>query len=544
MQPETPDQEIFTPERTRDYPRLFQSLSLALSALTTGAGEQEALQDSFAAAAEGAGARKALLLAVDASEPVRLRCIARIGKLSDAQVQACERGESVHGVSSSTIRDVIQTRSIRIIEDPRLTASSHQTTAFAYPNESFSVLCAPILRPFDHGVLAVLYLQSSGLNTAFTERDRPWLETYTALLSQVFGYYLQARRRQWELELRMDGGACPADAPSIIGDSHHTLRLKRDLHDVYIPASAAKDPGPVLVLGEKGTGKELVAKYVQAFARPKAKFIPINMATVTPELAASTFFGHVRGAFTGAHENASGLFRAAHRGTIFLDEIAHLPLQAQAGLLRVLEYHQVVPVGGTEPVEVDALVILATNRDLGQLVAEGKFLDDLFDRIRTGYTIQLHPLRERQEDVLPLLDHCRRQYEASMRKRTLGFSPEVVSLLGSYAWPGNVRELTGVVRRLIGYARPGELITTAMLRQAHPEVFTSDPVRGGDSAAGPGSDSLVSMVKKYRRDLILARLEKFGGDSTAARDSLGVKDGTWRRYLEADGIKQLLLASE
>lgn len=503
-------------------------------AVLSGDGDEEAaLQASFEAAARGFGAQKALLLLVEEREPLRLRAVHVLGKLTPEQVKACERGESVRGVSPSVILRVIEAGRPELIEDPRLQADASRTPSLEGGHAS--VLCAPICDPVRDAVLAVVYFQNSGLTEAYREDDRAWLEGYATVVGRIFGFSFRKQRQERELRDLLAAAAASDDAPEILGDSAHTQALRRSLHEIYIPSLEAENPEPILLLGERGTGKDLVARYLHAFsARRKRPLVVVNCAEITDELAASRFFGHKRGSFTGALTDEPGFFRAADGGVLFLDEVAELSLRAQAHLLRVLESFKVVPVGQTTEVPVDVAVLLATNRDLEEAVQAGALRADFYDRFRT-LAIRLLPLRERPWDIPLLLEHFRRHHESKHRKRTLGFTQEALRALVSYDWPGNVREVARVCSLFVIHARPGAQIDPALIERCYPEILHATP----NPKAGPLLWDGVSMhdaLQTFQRELILARLERHGGSVKAARESLGLSKTTFHRYMKELGI--------
>src|SRR5690349_13728099 len=213
----------------------------------------------------------------------------------------------------------------------------------------------------------------------------------------------------------------------------------------------------VCILGETGTGKELVARTLhEKSARAAAPFITLNCAAVPAELIESELFGHEKGSFTGAATRHLGKFEQAQGGTIFLDEIGDMPLPMQAKLLRVLEEGEVERIGGDKPVSVNVRVIVATHRNLEALVRDGKFRQDLFHRIYV-YPLTLPPLRERREDIPPLVDYFAQQISAQNNWKTTPVTPDALELLQSHLWPGNVRELRNVVERLLLLATEGEV---------------------------------------------------------------------------------------
>ena len=518
------------PPSGRDYAQLLGAMNELLAVLWNEGGEEAALRASFEAAARGFGAQKALVLLVEEGAPVGLRAIHVVGQLSPQQVAACERGESVRGVSPSVIQGVIASGLPALIEDPRLKEDASRTPSLA--GGPYSVLCAPILDPLRGAVLAVVYFQNSGLTEAYGAADLSWLEGWATAVGRVFGFSFRHQRSQRELkELRDE----VENAPEILGDSAHTQALRRSLHETFIPALETENPEPVLLLGERGTGKDLVARYLHAYSSRRRKpLVVVNCAEITDELAAARFFGHKKGAFTGALSDEPGFFRAASGGVLLLDEIGELSPRAQAHLLRVLENHTVVPVGHTREHRVDVAVVLATNRDLDEAIREGSLRADFYDRFRT-LTIRIQPLRERPWDIPLLLEHFRRLHERRHRKPTLGFSEEALRALVSYAWPGNVRELARACSLFLIHARPGERLDAALLERCLPEILRAEP----NPKAGPllwDGASMREAVRTFERELILARLERHGGSAKAARESLGLTKTTFHRYVKGLGI--------
>jgi DNA-binding NtrC family response regulator len=383
-------------------------------------------------------------------------------------------------------------------------------------------------------VLAVLYFQSLNVADAYVESDVAWLEGYSAAIGRAFGFHFSRERRERELrELLQEEG--PENAPELVGESSETTQLRRALHETYIPIVETERPDPILILGERGTGKDLVARYIYAYSRrSKARFVVANCAELTDELAAARFFGHKRGAFTGALTDEPGFFRAAQGGVLFLDEIGDLSLRAQACLLRVLENHVVVPVGETREIPVDVAVILATNRDLDQAAKDQTLRMDFYDRFRTQ-AFRIAPLRERPWDVPPLSEHFRAHHERRTRKRTLGFTQDVVRALVSYHWPGNVRELARSCSLLVAHAKAGGRIDRELVGRCCPDILTSAP----HPKAGPLLWDQLPMrdaVRALQRELILSRLERYESVK-AARESLKLNKATFYRYARALKIR-------
>lgn len=213
--------------------------------------------------------------------------------------------------------------------------------------------------------------------------------------------------------------------------------------------AAAVTDVSVLIQSQTGTGKELLAGAIhKASARKDKPFMALNCAAMPEALLESELFGHVAGSFTGAHKSHTGLFQAANRGTVFLDEIGDMPIAAQAKLLRVLEQHEVRPVGSTETIAVDVRIIAATHHDLAEKVAQGTFREDLFYRLNV-ITLELPPLADRREDISLLANHFCQMLSARHNKGSLRFSPEAMELLVSAPWPGNVRQLLNIVEQCV-----------------------------------------------------------------------------------------------
>jgi DNA-binding NtrC family response regulator len=277
----------------------------------------------------------------------------------------------------------------------------------------------------------------------------------------------------------------------------------------------------VLVRGETGTGKELVARAVHALSeRSKAPFQAVNCATFTPELLASELFGHVRGAFTGAVRDRPGLFRAADGGTLFLDEIAEIPLPLQALLLRVLQERTFVPVGGTEPVSADVRIVAATHRALRREVAAGRFREDLMYRVRV-VPLFLPRLVERTGDVELLAMHFLEELAVGARRAVVGFEPAAMQLLLAYDWPGNVRELRNVVEYAVIMGE-GPLVAPHDL---------SPELRG----EGPPAERVYATARERERERILSALAVAHGRRAAAAERLGWSRSTlWRKMRELE----------
>jgi DNA-binding NtrC family response regulator len=285
----------------------------------------------------------------------------------------------------------------------------------------------------------------------------------------------------------------------------------------------------VCILGETGTGKELVARTLhERSARSSGPFITLNCAAVPAELIESELFGHEKGSFTGAAGRHIGKFEQAEHGTIFLDEIGDMPLHMQAKLLRVLEENEVERIGGVKPIRVDVRVLVATHRDLDAQVRENKFRQDLFHRIYV-FPLVLPSLRERGEDIPALIEHFAAQLTAQNGWKPVPFTPEAIEALQAYTWPGNVRELRNVVERLMLLAPDGEVDLST--------VRLATPAAGSERAAPiTASGALADRVQTFEREVILAELKRSQYNVTSAAKALHLERSHLYKKAEQLGI--------
>jgi len=294
----------------------------------------------------------------------------------------------------------------------------------------------------------------------------------------------------------------------------------------------------VCILGETGTGKELVARTLhERSSRASGPFVTLNCAAVPAELIESELFGHEKGSFTGAAGRHVGKFEQAEGGTIFLDEIGDMPLPMQAKLLRVLEEGEVERIGGDKPVRVDVRVVVATHRNLESLVKDGKFRQDLFHRVYV-FPVVLPPLRERREDIPALIEHFARQVCAQNNWKPIPFSPEAIQVLQSYAWPGNVRELRNIVERLMLMATEGSVTEETVLLTL-PQGSASS-----GTAVFTSSGPLADRVQQYEREVILAELKRNHNHITNAAKALGLERSHLYKKAEQLGIDLRALRQE
>jgi DNA-binding NtrC family response regulator len=306
----------------------------------------------------------------------------------------------------------------------------------------------------------------------------------------------------------------------LIGASVPMERVKEIIGKVAVTDS------PVLIEGESGTGKELVAAAIHRLSsRAKRPFIPVNCSAIPQDLLESEFFGHVRGAFSGAVADALGLFRGADEGTIFLDEIAELSPALQVKLLRVLQEMQVRPVGSTKAFPVDVRVIAATNRDLERAMTEGSFRQDLFYRLNV-VRVTLPPLRERREDIPSLINHFLRRFNKRFHRDVRGVAPEALAALSAYTFPGNVRELENLIERAFAMGAREQIALTDLPSLSKTPMATT-PVTSPES---------VPALADVERELILKALAVFKDDKEAAAKALGISRRTIYRRLKEYGV--------
>ena len=323
-------------------------------------------------------------------------------------------------------------------------------------------------------------------------------------------------------------------ADEIIGRSDALLRVLDDVKEV------AGTDATVLILGETGTGKELVARAIHlASGRRDKPLIKVNCAAIPATLMESEFFGHEQGAFTGATKKRDGRFALAHGGTIFLDEIGELPLDLQAKLLRIIQEGEFEPVGSSQTRKVDVRVIAATNRDLEKLLRAGQFREDLFYRLNV-YPIKLPPLRERPDDIGMLATAFARNFARRMGRRLVPLSDDCVRRLQAYNWPGNVRELQNIIERAVITSRDGHL----NLDRALPESVNAAAAALGPVVADKATAQHVRTAKELEeleRSNIIAALEaaewKVAGEKGAAQ-LLGVKPTTLGSRMKALNIER------
>jgi DNA-binding NtrC family response regulator len=319
--------------------------------------------------------------------------------------------------------------------------------------------------------------------------------------------------------------------PNIIGKNDRMIRIL-DLVTQVAPSRAT-----ILITGETGTGKELIAKAIHANStRADQPFVPFNSGSVPAELMESTLFGHVKGAFTSAIAARKGYFETANKGSIFFDEIGTISPETQAKLLRVIQEREFMPVGSAETIRVDVRIIAATNADLKKLVEDGKFREDLYYRLNV-INLSLPPLRDRKEDIPRLVEHFFSKFSRenekfldSERRSLLRFENDAMQLLMDYNWPGNVRELENVVERAVVLASqatvPVDVLPDSLLQAAGIRI------RRDESGTLPADASLFEVVAEYERRKIIEALDAANWSQTDAAEKLSIPLSTLNQKIK------------
>ena len=322
-----------------------------------------------------------------------------------------------------------------------------------------------------------------------------------------------------EVRVLRDNLSSSFDAKNVIGKSP-AMRQLLGMISAIAPSEAT-----VLITGESGTGKEVAARLIHANSnRRKGPYVAVNCAALSETLLESELFGHEKGAFTGAEKRREGRFLAADKGTIFLDEVGEIPLAMQVKLLRVIQERELQRVGGDQTIKVDVRILAATNRDLRQEVEEGRFRQDLYYRLNV-VSLQLPPLRDREEDIPLLAAHFLKMFAERNSKAVKGFTPAAMDRLLKYAWPGNVRELENAVERAVVLLL-GEYVSEREL----PPSLTEE----GDTGKRPKRDFGNMTLEEIERMAVLDTLEQVGGNKSEAARRLGINRKTLIAKLEGN----------
>jgi DNA-binding NtrC family response regulator len=374
-------------------------------------------------------------------------------------------------------------------------------------------------------VEAAVQALKAGANDYFS---KPW-DNEKLLIEidrMIAGNRLERENRQLKRALKQR-----YSFPNIIGKSERMLRL------LDLVTQVASSRSTILITGETGTGKELIAKAIHANS-PRADhlFVAVNSGSLPPDLLESSLFGHSKGAFTSAIQSHKGYFEIANRGTIFFDEIGTIGPETQAKLLRVIQEREFMPLGSTDTIKVDVRILAATNADLKKLVEERRFREDLYYRLNV-INIALPPLRDRKEDIPALVEHfftkyCREndKFLDADRQSQLRFQPEAMQVLMDHNWPGNVRELENVVERAVVLAAE-ESVPVEVLPE-HLLLAGGIRIHKGDGGPLPPDASLNDIMADFERRTIIERLEQNGWSQTDAAESLHVPLSTLNQKIK------------
>ncbi len=388
-------------------------------------------------------------------------------------------------------------------------------------------LCLTDMRlPDSDGLELVEWMQTSGLRTpvAVITAHGNVESAVRALKSGAFDFIskpvdLSDLRKLVANAMRLDlaGGG----KARLLGDSAAITDVRN------VIAKVARSQAPVHITGESGTGKELVARMIhEQGARGVGPFVPVNCGAIPSELMESEFFGHRKGSFTGAVSDKQGLFQSAEGGTLFLDEIADLPLTMQVKLLRVIQEKEMRPIGQTDEIQVDVRILSATHKDLGELVAQGEFREDLFYRVNV-IELNVPPLRDRGDDVFILTKHTLERLATAMQVPIPSLDAPAGDILGAYEFPGNVRELENMLERAVTLC-DGSTITAGDIQVK----------AGGSTATAPEPDAaLGDKLENIERDEITQALEQSRYNKTATAKRLGLSLRALRYRIKKLGIE-------
>ena len=350
---------------------------------------------------------------------------------------------------------------------------------------------------------------------AFDYIKKPWVTD--ELLMRV-ERALSRKRMTEEIERLRDRLRRERNFDTIVAESE-------EMKDVLeLVAKVAESDSPIMLQGESGTGKELLARAIHSTGRPDGPFVPINCGALPETLLESELFGYMRGAFTGATSNKKGLFEEAHNGTLFMDEIGDMSTAVQVKLLRALDLGEIRRVGSNTQFYVDVRLVTATNKDIGSLVAEGRFREELYYRLNVIYVF-IPPLRDRRTDIIPLAEHFLKMYSSRMNKEAMDISPEARQLMLKHDWPGNVRELENAIERAVVLARQDTLFPE--------DLPFSDQFQRPNilRQASRGEWDL----KKLEQEYILNVLADCSDNHSQAAKRLGIARNTlWRKLKEYD----------
>jgi Nif-specific regulatory protein len=439
--------------------------------------------------------------------------IALGSKGADVKKFSLNLGEGIAGWVAQNNRSLVVND---VASDPRFFADISKKIGFT----TESILAVPMR--IKERCVGVIEMINKSDGKGFTEEDRQWLEIFAnqaALAIQNARSFERARDEIYSLQnqLKTDQGYHPFLYAS------STMSQKVEMIDRIAATNSS-----VLILGESGVGKELIAEQIHArSSRSERPLVRVNCAALPEALLESELFGHVKGAFTDAVSDRRGRFELADGGTIFLDEIAELPLNLQAKMLRVLQHQTFEPVGASEPVNVDVRVIAATNRDIEEQVEQGEFRRDLYYRLNV-LPVHVPALRDRTDDIPELANHFLKQFNRETKKQIRGFSDAAMEALLTYSWPGNVRELENAVERAV---------VISQSEYIQPEELLLQGGSGGEEAKYEGK-SLKDSVTQFKKHFIANALRRNGWNQTSTARVLGIQRTYLSRLIKELQISQ------
>lgn len=399
-------------------------------------------------------------------------------------------------------------------DDWKSTAAAETSLA---KNLIASIMCAPLSR--GSAIAGYLYLDRIDSANPFTENDRLFCDALLPLFSEILANFHEKQQQQATIERLQKQQLAPSGG--MLFESECMAKL------VTLAARLAKTDSSVLITGETGTGKELLARYIHDNSlRATGPYKAINCGAIPENLIESELFGHEKGAFTGAVARKAGLFEAAQGGTVFLDEIGEMPLHLQVRLLRTLQEGEIVRVGGTETLSIDVRIVAATNRDLDEEVSHGRFRQDLYFRLNV-LTLHLPPLRQRGDDALLLAEYFIARYCQQFGFEHKALSAAAKNLLLAHTWPGNIRELENAIQKAILFCETTRLV---------PENFTLGKRGGATAASVVEGMTLKDARLGAERQVIVATLEKTHGNVSLTGKILDI-DRKWLiKKMEEMGI--------
>ncbi len=383
---------------------------------------------------------------------------------------------------------------------------------------SHNLICAPIKSMTGNSVTGAVQLLNKLDNQPFTEDDLARLEEIAHFLSlSIESIVLNQEIMRIATSLGKEADRLEKESINGVTLIAESAAMREVLDLVRV---VSKTPVNVLLQGENGTGKELIARMIHQHGdRQRQVFLPVNCASIPENLMESQFFGHEKGAFTGAESARKGLFEEASGGTLFLDEIGEMPLGLQPKVLRAIQEEEGSRVGSNVSYKYDLRLISATNRDLSEEMKHGRFREDLFFRL-FSVEILLPPLRDRKEDILPLSLHFLKLTNENFGKDIPGFSPEVLNLFENYGWPGNVRQLQKEIERLVALTAEGQLIQPNQLSRDLHSLYSAQNIN--DNETNEGYLSLPEQSKRLEIILIKKAMRRTRGNKTKAAKLLAI----------------------